>query len=452
MMEKPILEPEGDTPRKQRSRTGWGFLASCAVNAGLLSAIALVVVLYPSDVEEPHANRNRQTLTPLLCTVSNNFNAQSKLPPDGLCDLLFYDSLYRDDRNEVNGPFDEGAQRFLDLPNKMKLTGIGVSLDVDHRRFLNFRENWPWIIVPGFRTGIDNLWERGVSHFGMLNIYKRYDINRVLVPTYLHVMQRIYARVQAKAQAANRTAYTVFGFRFNDTKHSYQVIEYIEHKNWFKPSLYVAVSHISFADWREKPCHILPSTIFKFPGNVNRRGMIHGQALMDVMDHLNWTVKNNVSIPMAISFTMRARLYKPANLENGSDAYAAYRMCQSHTGVSDVVPATLCDGSYDSHFQELATEGSVITYDTAKQRSATFETDDTLKKKVCHAKEAFPDIPFGVAAYDIEYDVAESACPPQHIRAGDFKRVETLKDLRDFVRDKFRHAGLLEDCLVLPSA
>ncbi|KAH6943232.1 hypothetical protein HPB50_017958 [Hyalomma asiaticum] len=344
---------------------------------------------------------------PLLCTVSNRFNDESKVPPDGLCDMLFYDSLYRDDRNPAGGPYDEGAERFLALPKRMNTTRIGVSFDVEDRRFLNLRESWPRVFVPGFRKGIDDLLRRGVSDFGILNIYKKYDLHRVLIPTYLSVLQRIYARVRTKKWKQNSTTYMVVGFRFNDSARTYpkihQIIELIEKWRWFKPSLYVAVSHISFDDWKKKPCHIVPPTVFTFPENVTRRNILYALALMDVMDHLRWTVDNNITIPMAISFTLRARLYKPENLERGPEAYNVYQKCQNHKGVIDV----------------------------------------------CRAKEAYADIPFGIAAYDVEYDVAENGCPAQNIRAGDFVRLKTLKMLRDFMRNNFTDAGLLNECLSL---
>ncbi|XP_075529960.1 uncharacterized protein LOC142563290 [Dermacentor variabilis] len=67
---------------------------------------------------------------PLVCAVSNEFSESDNLPPDGLCDLLFFDSLYRDGRNLVGGPYEGGFERFLKLGRQMRATGVGVSFDM----------------------------------------------------------------------------------------------------------------------------------------------------------------------------------------------------------------------------------------------------------------------------------------------------------------------------------
>ncbi|KAL1481835.1 hypothetical protein MTO96_034163 [Rhipicephalus appendiculatus] len=102
---------------------------------------------------------------PVMCTVSNAFGPSDILPRDGMCDAIFYDSLYRDGRNSLTGAYDAGLEHFLDLGQGMEFTGIGVSFDV---RMDVQKVN---VTSSDVASGLLKLYNRGVTHFGALRVY-----------------------------------------------------------------------------------------------------------------------------------------------------------------------------------------------------------------------------------------------------------------------------------------
>ncbi|KAH7943134.1 hypothetical protein HPB52_005691 [Rhipicephalus sanguineus] len=125
--------------------------------------LSVVVVLVGSAVAQrvfPQGFRG-----PLLCTVSVDFTESSLLPEDGLCDIIFYDSFYV--KNYPLDWDDPGLDHFFDLGSRMRLTSIGASFSPDTDFY---RDERTGVL---FR-GIDNLRDRGVQHFGMLNVFGDY--------------------------------------------------------------------------------------------------------------------------------------------------------------------------------------------------------------------------------------------------------------------------------------
>ncbi|KAL1470215.1 hypothetical protein MTO96_040566 [Rhipicephalus appendiculatus] len=70
--------------------------------------------------------------------------------------------------------------------------------------------------------------------------------------------------------------------------------------------------------------------------------------------------------------------------------------------------------------------------------------------QICEAKAAYPGVPFGVAAYDVDYDSVSSDCPSMHIGSGTYRRVEALRRLNEFMETRFTDASRLQECLDLP--
>lgn len=64
----------------------------------------------------------------LLCTYGAKTNASTVFPSDGLCDFIFFDSVYKNDRNFLadSENFGVDLQHFLSAIPKYSKTAFGV--------------------------------------------------------------------------------------------------------------------------------------------------------------------------------------------------------------------------------------------------------------------------------------------------------------------------------------
>ncbi|KAH7943133.1 hypothetical protein HPB52_005690 [Rhipicephalus sanguineus] len=108
--------------------------------------------------EFPHGTRG-----PLLCTVSVHFKESSSLPEDGLCGIIFYDSLYV--KNNRGHWDDKGLDHFLDLGGNMYRTKIGASFSLANGQLFDDAD------TGRLYADAYILYQGGVSSFGMLDIH-----------------------------------------------------------------------------------------------------------------------------------------------------------------------------------------------------------------------------------------------------------------------------------------
>nr|XP_050047016.2 uncharacterized protein LOC126543920 [Dermacentor andersoni] len=356
---------------------------------------------------------------PMVCSVSNAFGADGVLPADGVCDALFYDSLYRDDRNKLPGPYDGGLERFLDLSRAMRYTGFGVSFDVlmDVRNFD--------VTLPSFTSGIVELWNRGVSHFGALRVYGTGSGEDDVIK-FLYFLQAVEKKIQ-ETMTGSRPYYTVIGVSYRPDASYEKVIQHM--KKVFKPFIYVVVIHVPYLDKELPTCLILPPTLLENPAEATSSNQ---PSVMEAMHHIERMHSHELHLPVTISFTLRARFYRPASVHSTS-FYEPFQKCRDYSGDSDVSPASVCKGQYGSNFNYFRDGESAFAYDTQQERTVTYDTELTIRTKVCRAMLAYPNVPFGVATFDINLDVADEACNSLQIEAGNFTRLKVLSSLNDYI-------------------
>ncbi|KAL3247604.1 hypothetical protein MRX96_057029 [Rhipicephalus microplus] len=66
--------------------------------------------------------------TPLLCTMGEESSTASAFPYDGLCDYIFFDSLYKRGRNWLSrrDTYSNSLNTFIDQHPDYKSTSLGV--------------------------------------------------------------------------------------------------------------------------------------------------------------------------------------------------------------------------------------------------------------------------------------------------------------------------------------
>ncbi|XP_077528344.1 uncharacterized protein LOC144140003 [Haemaphysalis longicornis] len=203
----------------------------------------------------------------------------------------------------------------------------------------------------------------------------------------------------------------------------------------FIPSLFISVAHISYDDRARNDCRILPPTWLSIPPNVQPAEVTYGHTLNQSCDVLLEVARAGIQVPVAISFSMSGRLYKP-NFSNpdspNTEEYDLFRPCEDFEGDHYISPSELCSSPEMTLILPSRKKPDVVsTFETGTQRTLTFDDEDTLRYKVCETRHACQGVPFGLATYDFEYDEKTIKCgSPGSVS---FARVRLLRSLMRYL-------------------
>nr|XP_054931052.1 uncharacterized protein LOC129386827 [Dermacentor andersoni] len=172
------------------------------------------------------------------------------------------------------------------------------------------------------------------------------------------------------------------------------------------------------------------------------------------MSNLKWTQSHKWDFTwMAISFSMRGHLYAATNTSGGEEAYDLFSPCEDFSGphlMYNVQPQMRCPSSDGSTYRFRDDVVGEYNYDAAEGLTMVFDSEISMRKKICEAKAGYPDVPFGIAAYDVEYDSDAAGCPTMQIGSGAFRRLKALQRLNEFIDKEFKDASYLQKCLGVP--
>ncbi|XP_077527668.1 uncharacterized protein LOC144139050 isoform X3 [Haemaphysalis longicornis] len=210
-------------------------------------------------------------------------------------------------------------------------------------------------------------------------------------------------------------------------------------KKQFVPSLFISITHVSYDDRSRHDCRILPPTWLDTPKNLKQPDFTYGRSLLEGCSLLS-LLANDVGIPVAISFSLSGRMYKPLFVGSASPTFQEYelfRRCQTFDGNYYVSPPQICKNVTQLTNKVNTSKFGVFTFDTSVERTLTFDNEETLKQKACATKDKCRGVPFGLATYDVNYD-AESlveqfpACL-KFGKTGSFSRCDVLHKMHAYL-------------------
>ncbi|XP_075726463.1 uncharacterized protein LOC142768377 [Rhipicephalus microplus] len=202
-----------------------------------------------------------------VCTVtepvrSTARGATSFVPPDGTCDYVFYDSLYKNGKNNLLNGLDKleiVVQHFIGLASRFKQSKFGFSFAPEPVFQREFKD-------PLFLAYIDAIYGTyNISHYGFLDLYKQYA-EHAMVTEALNALKVLYLHLKPK-NTATRTSYYVIGLSL-DNPASGQILNLM--KTVFAPSMFIAISHLSYPVRKLSDCRIFPVAMDTLPPNLVR--------------------------------------------------------------------------------------------------------------------------------------------------------------------------------------
>ncbi|KAL3216036.1 hypothetical protein MRX96_033219 [Rhipicephalus microplus] len=214
-----------------------------------------VVILEPSSANDTSvASVSPNTVTaaklpkpadqayPLLCTVGA-VSESTSLPADGVCGVLFYESLYKRGLNNLTAGLGADVLRFIVLTSHYSSTTLGVSFDI---------------------SGKDT--KRCGKVSSNLSTREAFRSESLLEVFLLSRVQHVRYFLAPK-QTAARHVVTAIGVSPAYPADFQGIGELIDQT--FAPDIFVAVSHLSIRDDDRPDCLILPPTIYTLPDDLN---------------------------------------------------------------------------------------------------------------------------------------------------------------------------------------
>ncbi|XP_070382616.1 uncharacterized protein [Dermacentor albipictus] len=193
-----------------------------------------------------------------VCTVGPAFAAGMPLPKDGLCTLVFFDSVYAGGNSGL-GPtgLAGNVMAFLEWATNSAggTTQFGVSLAIDDQNLESEAK------TKRFESGISWISRQGIAHFGFLNAYLSYSS-----PAHITVALNVLKTIDDYLKLRNiRTSSTVMALGVAPV-YPKEFSSYVDlMKQVFKPDLFIAIGHISYWDDGRPDCIIMPPSVYSFP-------------------------------------------------------------------------------------------------------------------------------------------------------------------------------------------
>ncbi|XP_065302959.1 uncharacterized protein [Dermacentor albipictus] len=368
----------------------------------------------------------------------------SALPPDGLCDVLFYESFYKDDMNILGDGYanlEPSARHFVDQAYHAQKTLYGASF-----AFTRTYSTPDLLMTREFYEAIDDFWVRKIHHFGFLNLYRKLSApegvkDALLALKELHSHNKLFERQRTFSYQILGLYIDSFNFPtvVDDTALFISTV--------FVPSMFIAIGHLSFSDASFHDCTILPpNNVFLLPPNVT---YVHD--LRENMERLRSIAKLIPGLSLSLSVGLSGRYYNPSARSSAvasTGDYGLFANCSDFSGPFYDDPANVCPsvGGGDWEFVGDLFYLFAAVYSRTLHRTLTYDTAYLIPHKVCHSKTNFTDVHFSLAAYDVDFDSSPEACEEMGLGAGAFRRLSTIRPLSNYLLSRYESPDM---CVVM---
>ncbi|XP_049524827.1 uncharacterized protein LOC119455572 [Dermacentor silvarum] len=205
----------------------------------------------------PKPSGPRMSGESLICTVSVAGQDRLRIPPDGICNFLFYDSLYSSQGDTLLKEPGPQLLKFLGAAAISKDTDHGCSVDINDVRAFSDH-----LLEQRGKKKIIELAKQKIIDYGFLTL----DHSRSSIPSIQEALSALKAVTKLVKDGAGKTGVTVLGI-YSKLKTSCQTISDIFGQG-FIPSAIVILGHISYPDRHAQGCHILPPNLYGVPRDM----------------------------------------------------------------------------------------------------------------------------------------------------------------------------------------
>ncbi|KAH7950243.1 hypothetical protein HPB49_021553 [Dermacentor silvarum] len=375
----------------------------------------------------------------LLCTTGATLRSSDMFPEDGLCDYIFYDSVYKRgltpfDPNHV----EDALSVFLGKRPHMYNTTFGIGFAYKYRRELKLQ-----LSANGGATRIMLQYFLGqnICDFGILDTPTN-GLDETSLEKMLESLKLLY-HSSINQRSNGKSCLTVFAGPAADT--TLENIYFEKFSNIFTPNVVIILSHYGQGDNTLQNCHVMPPTVLTRPAALSSSSG-YKEDLSTAADTISRLTARGVDASWALSVTMKGRW---TVLKAGQPADFLSLCEHDPSAESFGTYLDVCDDSnYDHEFDYNSTIYGTLFRRLSNGQMFSFDNDTMLLEKLCRVKAQYSAVAFGIAAFDVDYEDFLDICSWMNY-FGEFTRICTLRDLVDFFVEKFKDPSAMDECLSL---
>ncbi|XP_075724137.1 uncharacterized protein LOC142766802 [Rhipicephalus microplus] len=371
---------------------------------------------------------------PLVCTMGVRTNSTQMFPPDGLCEYLFYDSLYIMGRNTFvpRDQFDVHLKTFVEIASSYKTTSFGVGFTYSSAYHLE-----AYLLQQATKkfNVMQRFWDHSIYHIGVVDSATVNPTEAELIPA-LVCLKILRDNFSQEIVNQGIKVFTFFAASIPDANWARFYIR--NFTNVIMPDVYIALGHYSRADNSLPSCRAVPPTLLRKPQGAEDSYQYDLTTAAESIVRLS-----GLGLKSVLSVSLKGHLalltdpdkrgfLAPCMTNDSLDSFASYaEVCRSPNYSTPVY-----DQVVDAVQYRFAYGPTVFSYDDRKG----------LANKLCKIKEQHIDTKFGIAVFDIDYADFSNAC---RSRGGPFARLHLLRSILNFFRTRYRSAADMKDCMQL---
>ncbi|KAH7944342.1 hypothetical protein HPB52_018475 [Rhipicephalus sanguineus] len=199
---------------------------------------------------------------PMVCIMGEKASTPDAFPDDGLCDYIFFDSLYKDGRNMLSrqATFSKSLSNFIKNRPAYQGTHLGVGFSFN---YLQSAEEDLKVKEP---NPLQPLWDQGIFSVGIFDRpHKSLENQKAAIGT----LKKIDDLLQMPKQLGHHVATALAA---PDPQFDWSLQYALDFsKVGFDPYIFIAIGHYTYGDNTVRNCAIMPPTRypFDFPDDEN---------------------------------------------------------------------------------------------------------------------------------------------------------------------------------------
>ncbi|XP_070379042.1 uncharacterized protein [Dermacentor albipictus] len=400
---------------------------------------------------------------PFLCTVSDDADfTVFVFPPDGLCEVIYFDVIYLYYKNMVGKPMTKNLVDFLDHSKKhTNRTQFGIGISYYNYTLMN---DLHLAKSAELHKYLDYIEDHKANNYAMLDCQDRFH-NALIAAFYM--IEEFQEYHEGKGQRVgfnlvasiynNATLYGgFFGAGLSDKPLSHIDKPPLKHLRY-----YVFLTHWPTSDYVDGDlCYIKTPQIFFTPTKTYSRVLYKGWGdhcnMLDAYDYERFVRTYHPFLdryPRAITFTLKPYNEKPLFPDNNEPSIGNYSWnneCALHphpdnvsfqyppgwkafTTLGEICRDPVYTKNLDCKPKDI--EDGCITYNKAEEMIVVWDGPNSTRTKICVTRNNLTFL-YGLMAYSIDYDDWNYECP-RLSPYGPYSRLRLLYKLNDYLRGYF---------------
>lgn len=396
----------------------------------------------PEETTEPSTPNSVSSLgVTLLCTVNQFVNRSMVAPDDGLCELTFYDSFFKNQTYDLAAPYNDKFNYFIELATQHVKTEYGAAFAYSYEESKDVLDKALSDNPSKVQADLMSLLHQNITHFGTVDIgHVRFGPS--VLKRVLRNLKRVYDIVEDK-RSNQRPVYTIMTIPMylNDSGvWMKEMSDYLNHSGLPLHGV-IAIPHLTENDLTSGyACRIVPPMFLNAPNIPEELERLNPYTYSMTLEYeaLSEFASKKLLPSLFVTVPLHGKWYPYDN----EGQYTFDTLCgvddpSSPLGsVAEVCKNAACNTTY----VEVPHVGLLSACEKS-QMVFTYDNDKSYRYKLCILKKNLASLRYGILAVGINMDDTTNKCGQ-----GSYARLRTLRWLVEYFNTSFNSPDDYDRC------